>query len=471
MAKNLFLFMLAAMLPVAAAAQRDYSTYYNNLPVELNQPTAPQIADRTVSLSDFGAVGDGATLCTDAFSRAIKQLAAEGGGHLNVPDGVWLTGPIVLLSGIDLHLSDNATILFSPDATLYSPQPGRKHLRGRYHSAITAENQTNIAITGNGLIDGNGNFWRPVKRAKQSDEEWKAYLRQGGTVSEKGDFFFPMAPEGEKADFLESKRNDLIRLYKCKNILIEGVTVQNSPRFHIHPYYCEDMIIDGATVRSRWNAQNADGIDLTNCQRVLVVNTTVDTGDDGICMKGGQGQAGVKAGPVKDVLVENCRVYHAHGGFTIGSDCAGGMENIVVRHCTYSGTDVGLRFKSGIDRGGRTRNVFCEDIFMSNIAGEAIIFENTYVNKDVRFMMGGGTDIDSTRIFLPDFTDVHINNVVCRGAETGILMRGVPQAYIHDLTLSNITISEARKPTEFSYARGIRMTNVRVNGKEVESLP
>lgn len=269
-----------------------------------------------------------------------------------------------------------------------------------------------------------------------------------------------------KYDALEKLRNDLIRIYRCKNVLLQGVTFQNSPRFHVHPYYCENVIMDGIVVRSPWNAQNADGIDLTNCRQVLIVNTTVDTGDDGICMKGGQGASGKEAGPVSDVLIKNCRVYHAHGGFTIGSDCSGGMKNIVVRNCTYNGTDVGLRFKSGMDRGGKTENVYCDSIYMSNIKGEAIIFENTYVNKDVKFMMGNGTDIDSTKIFLPDFTDVHISNVVCRGAETGILLRGIPQAFIHDITFKNVTISEARKPYSSEYAKGIVLDNVKVNGEK-----
>ena len=379
------------------------------MPVQIAQASAPSIPDYRVSVKDFGAKGDGATLDTEAFTKAIAAVDAKGGGHVDVPAGVYLLGPIELKSHIDLHLSQNATLYFSPDASLYVQKEGAKSTRGRVRSAISAEQCTDISITGGGLIDGMGNYWRPVKRSKQSDEEWKNYVKQGGTVTKDGNFFFPKAPEGMKYDALEKLRNDLIRIYRCKNVLLQGVTFQNSPRFHVHPYYCENVIMDGIVVRSPWNAQNADGIDLTNCRQVLIVNTTVDTGDDGICMKGGQGASGKEAGPVSDVLIKNCRVYHAHGGFTIGSDCSGGMKNIVVRNCTYNGTDVGLRFKSGMDRGGKTENVFCDSIYMSNIRGEAIIFENTYVNKDVKFMMGNGTDIDSTKIFLPDFTDVHIS--------------------------------------------------------------
>lgn len=462
----LLLLACGLSLPASAAGQDGYSSYYTNMPVQMAQASAPSIPDYRVSVKDFGAKGDGATLDTEAFTKAIAAVEAKGGGHVDVPAGVYLLGPIELKSHIDLHLSQNATLYFSPDASLYVQKEGAKSTRGRVRSAISAEQCTDISITGGGLIDGMGNYWRPVKRSKQSDEEWKNYVKQGGTVTKDGNFFFPKAPEGMKYDALEKLRNDLIRIYRCKNVLLQGVTFQNSPRFHVHPYYCENVIMDGIVVRSPWNAQNADGIDLTNCRQVLIVNTTVDTGDDGICMKGGQGASGKKAGPVSDVLIKNCRVYHAHGGFTIGSDCSGGMKNIVVRNCTYNGTDVGLRFKSGMDRGGKTENVFCDSIYMSNIRGEAIIFENTYVNKDVKFMMGNGTDIDSTKIFLPDFTDVHISNVVCRGAETGILLRGIPQAFIHDITFKNVTISEARKPYSSEYAKGIVLDNVKVNGEE-----
>lgn len=458
-------------LPAVAANEKaDYSSYYTNLPTPVKQVQAPVIPDYRVSVADYGAKGDGCTLATDAFRKAIEAVSERGGGHVDVPAGVYLTGPIKLKSHVDLHLDRNATILFSRDVKLFAADPNEKNMRGRYESGITAERATDISITGSGLVDGSGNFWRPVKRDKQSDWEWKKYVKQGGTVTDDGKFFFPKAPEGDKVDALDKGRNDLVRIYRCKNVLLEGVTFQNSPRFHIHPYYCDNVIMDGITVRSPWNAQNADGIDLTNCTRCLIVNTTVDTGDDGICMKGGQGAAGVKAGPVSDILIENCRVYHAHGGFTIGSDCSGGMQNIVVRNCTYSGTDVGLRFKSGLDRGGKTRNVYCENIFMSNIAGEAIIFENTYVNKDVKFMMGKGSDIDSSRIFLPDFTDVHISNVVCRNAETGILVRGVEQALVHDITFKNIVITGAKKATEFSYCHNLEMDNVSINGSKVKNV-
>ena len=140
------------------------------------------------------------------------------------------------------------------------------------------------------------------------------------------------------------------------------------------------------------------------------------------------------------------------------------MKNIIVRNCTFNGTDTGLRFKSGMDRGGKTENVFCDSIYMSNIKNEAIIFENTYVNKDVNFQMGNGSDIDSSKIFKPDFTDVHISNVVCHSAGAGIVLRGIPQALIHDITLTNVNISGAHELWSSENTKNIVLKNVKVNG-------
>ena len=469
--------LLVAMHPVHAANSGKttnslYSSCYDNLPVALARPAAPDIPERRLSIADFGANGDGVSLNTEVFAAAINRLHALGGGHLNVPAGIYLTGPIRLLSNIDLHLDDNATILFSPDKSLYLADDPDGRLRGRCQSLLTVDSAHDVAITGGGIVDGNGKYWRPVKHGKMSDTEWNRFLAMGGEVTDDGSLWYPFHLKGQQEVFpsrekVASRRNDLLRILDSKRILLQGVTFQNSPRFHVHPYFSQDIIIDGITVRSPWNAQNSDGIDLTNVQRALIVNTTVNVGDDGLCMKGGVGSEGVGHGPVKDILIDNCRVYHAHGGFVIGSDCSGGMENIVVRHCTFSGTDVGLRFKSGEGRGGLTHNVFLDSIYMSDITQQAIIFENTYVDRSVQ----QSAKKQSANGYLPDFTDVHFSNVFCREANTGLLLRGIPSAYIHGLSFCNVVISEASTPFSFTCARDISFDNVVINGNKIGSLP
>ena len=422
---------LMVMAFVALTAQAaDYKHYYQNLPVEMTQVSAPTIPDRAVLLADYGATGDGKTVNTEAFRKAISALDKQGGGRLIVGPGIYITGPISLKSNIDLHLERGAVIMASEDKRLYlNDDP-----TARVKPLISASKRQNIAITGEGCIDGNGAQWRPVKRTKVSDVEWKQFLNMGGTVASDGQLWFPfnlkhaenIADTPEKQ---ESMRADLVRITDCQNVLLEGVTFQNSPRFHVHPVRCQNLILDGITVRCPWNAQNGDAIDLSNCRTALIVNSIVDAGDDGICMKGGSGPSGIKDGPCRDILIQDNTVYHAHGGFVIGSDVSGGMENIVVRRCQFAGTDTGLRFKSGVGRGGTTSNIHISDIVMTDITQQAIVFECTYIDRKYAPHTGDDTDKQEVNYagskFAPDFRDIHINRVVCHNVPVAIKSIGL----------------------------------------------
>ena len=308
---------------VSALQAQDYSTYYQNLPVKVAQVSVPTFPANEVTITKFGAVGDGQTLCTEAFRKAISQLTKQGGGTVQVPAGVWLTGPIALKSNIRLNLAHGAIIFFSADKRLYIDEDGKS---SRVNPCIRASKCKNIAITGHGIIDGNGAEWRPVKRSKVSDVEWKGFIERLGGVeqTDKGLWY----PWNHKAGYeniadtpekQEDMRNDLFRPTDCENILLQGVTFQNAPRFHVHPCYSSNIIIDGITVRCPWNAQNGDGIDLSDCHRAIIVNSTVDVGDDGLCMKSGGEKKGLPWG-CEDILIMSNTVFHAHGGFVIGSE-------------------------------------------------------------------------------------------------------------------------------------------------------
>ncbi len=423
-----------------------YDCFYRDLPCEVKAIEPVVIPDKAVSITDFGAIGNGTTLCTEAFQKAIDQLTRQGGGKVVVPEGVWLTGPIVLKENIELRVEQNAIICFSPDKSLYKQDEGR---RGRVQPCISASKCRNIAITGKGVIDGNGQQWRPVKRSKMSDVEWKQYQSMGGEVTDDGSLWYPWKLKSGYPDIAktakaqEGRRNDLIRLEECKNIFIEGVTIQNSPRFHLHPCFCENIIIDGVNVQSEWNVQNADGIDLSDCHRALIVNSRVSVGDDGICMKSGNDRNDLEGRlyGCEDIIVENNTVNHAHGGFVFGSETVGGMCRMVVRHNTFSGTDVGLRFKSAVGRGGRSEKIFISDIMMNDISGEAISFQCNYVN-----MPAGGNQqervlTEQEKVRSPQFEDIHISNVVCRGCKTGIKAMGIKGLdCVKDITLEDCSI-------------------------------
>ncbi len=432
-----------------------YEKYYQNLPVEMVEPALPSIPEYTVTLTDFGAVGDGMVDNTQAFTKAISALNKKGGGHLVVPAGIWLTGPISLKSHIDLHLERNALVLLTPDRSA--------HLKdGKAVSGISASKRTDISITGEGIIDGNGEWWRGVKRTKVSDTEWNAFKRMGGTVTPKGDLWYPFDLNSfgniaGTAEAQEKMRTHLIRFTDCERVLVQGVTIQNSPKFHLVPQRCREVVIDGVNVRCPWNAQNGDGIDIGQCKNVLIVNNTVDVGDDGICMKGGAGAEALKHGPCENILIEDNTVFHAHGGFVIGSEFSGGMVKIVVRNNTFSGTDTGLRFKSAPERGGKTQDIWISDIYMSDIQGEAVVFETSYADRPVGRDDAVAAETDA---FVPDFQDIHISNVVCRDARVGVKASGTLQM-IHDITLQDCIFFYTEEASRIDDPRMLQLDNVR----------
>ena len=266
--KKIIISLLTLLAVTAVQANNDYAKYYQNLPVQMPQPTLPTIPDNQVSILDCGGKGDGLTLNTEAFAKAISQLNKQGGGHLNVPAGIYLTGLISLKDNIDLHLEKNAIIVFSEDKNdliKIDKTTGAKELRAA--TAITASKRKNISITGEGTIDGNGEWWRAVKRGKVSDVEWKQFQEMGGSVSAKGDLWYPfnLKHQPNVASTMEEQekyRNHMIRFTDCQNVLVQGVTLLNSPRFHIIPTRCQNVIIDGITVKCPWNAQNGDAIDI-----------------------------------------------------------------------------------------------------------------------------------------------------------------------------------------------------------------
>lgn len=442
---RLFLQLAIVMLSGINTWAGDYEKYYQQLPTAITHVEPFTIPANEVRMTDFGGMGDGVTLNTEAFSKAISRLNKLGGGRLIIPDGIWLTGPISLKDNIELHVEKNAIIYFSPDKRLYIPQSSDSE---RALPCIRASKRTNIAITGQGIIDGNGSQWRPVKRNKQSDAEWKQYLSIGGTVTDNGTLWYPWQMKNGYPDIAatpqeqENMRNDLIRLTECTNVLIEGVTFQNAPRFHVHPCNCRNVIVDGITVRCPWNAQNGDAIDFSDVNVGLIVNCTVDAGDDGICMKSSAAKQGAPANGCEDIVIQDNTVFHAHGGFVLGSNTTSGIRRIVVRHNRFSGTDTGLRFKSSIGRGGKTEQLYISDIVMSDIKDEAIVFQCDYTDKPA----GGNTKessplTEAKRKHVPDFQDIHIYRVTCQGCETGIKAEGIKGLQcVHDISITDCTI-------------------------------
>ncbi len=354
-------------------------------------------------------------------------------------------------------------------------------------------NLENIAITGTGIIDGNGGAWRMVKRDKLTETQWKNLVASGGIVKADGKMWYPsektlkgsntknagVIEAGKTAadydDIKDFLRPNLLVLTGCKKILLEGVTFQNSPAWNLHPLLCEDLTLRNLQVKNPWFAQNGDGVDVESCKNVLIEGSTFDVGDDGICIKSGRDEAGRKRGiPTENVIVRNNVVYHAHGGFVIGSEMSGGAKNIWVYNCSFIGTDIGLRFKTTRGRGGVVENIFINNINMIDIPGEAILFDMYYAAVDPVPLAGEKREAIKTVTVpvteaTPQFRNFYIKDVVANGAEKAIFFRGLPEMNIKDIYLENVTI-KAKKGIEIIEATGIFLKNINIIAENTSPL-
>lgn len=484
MRKTILLFLcLSAVL--CLKAQNPYKQYTDNLPFKMAEVKAPVIPDAKVSLKDFGADPTGKQLCTDAFAKAIDQLYKMGGGHLVVPRGVWQTGPVVLRSNIDLHLEAGAVIQFAADENLYPLI--KTSFEGldtrRCQSPLSANGATNISITGHGVIDGNGQYWRPVKHSKVTEGHWKRLLAIPGSQEMKKDYWVPSAgyakgEEGANMNVPAAQTEEewqavkrflrpvMVSLVNCKNVLLEGVIFQNSPAWNLHPLMCQNIIIDNVLVRNPAYAQNGDALDLESRTNALIVNSRFDAGDDGICIKSGKDADGRRRGiPCANVVVDGCTVFAGHGGFVVGSEMSGGVKNIKVANCQFVGTDVGLRFKSTRGRGGIVENIFIDGISMTDIETYALTFNMYYGGKSVTETLASGSQKEAEYMPVteetPIFRNIDIRNVVCHNAGYAMEFNGLPEMPINGITLKDIDIT-AKKDATFQYCKGIKKDNVNI---------
>ena len=457
--RNLFTLLCLALTLGAQAQDNPYRAYTRQLPFSMPEVAAPVFPKKTVSLTRYGAKGDGKTLCTEAFSRAIDELSRQGGGRLSIPQGVWFTGPIVLKSHVDLHLEKGAVILFSGDMDLYPviETNYEGELRKHCQSPVSAVGQTDIAITGQGIIDGNGICWRPLKKEKVTEGQWKKFTSKGGV--------FPRSTMWYPSEERVKMRPVLLYLESCRNVLLQGVTFQNSPNWCLHPLLCENLIVDQVMVRNPAYAQNGDAIDVESCRNVLVVNSSFDAGDDGICLKSGRDEQGRRRGrPTENVVVDGCTVFNGHGGFVVGSEMSGGVRNIWVNDCQFLGTDAGLRFKSCRGRGGVVENIYIRNISMADILGDAVTFDLFYGGKSVIEQLESGERINNIAAEpvgegTPVFRNIDIQHVVCRGAHRALWFNGLPEMPISDIRLSDIII-QADEPGDFFNCKNITKKNV-----------
>lgn len=483
------IFIASSSVYAQKAKQPVYS--WTNLPVIAKTSFK---AD-TISIVKYGAKNDGFSLSTKAINDAIVACNKKGGGVVLVPKGMWITGPIELKSNVNLHLQKNAILQFTRDFSQYalvaSNWEGLPQMRNQ--SPLWATNQTNIAVTGFGIIDGAGDAWRMVKKSKLNETQWSALVASGGVLSDDKKTWYPTQQSLDAAklknpgeitkdktpefyasikDFL---RPNLLVFTSCKKILLEGVTFQNSPAWNIHPLMCEDLTVRNVYAKNPWYAQNGDGIDLESCKNVLIEGSTFDVGDDGICIKSGRDAAGRKRGmPTENVIIRNSTVYHAHGGFVIGSEMSGGAKNIFVSDCSFIGTDIGLRFKTTRGRGGVVEKIFVKNINMTGIVGEAILFDMYYAAVDPIPLKGDKREAIKVELLpvteeTPVFRDFHISDVVCDGASKALFIRGLPELSISNISINNLNI-KSNEGIDIQEAKNISLTNININSSNTNPL-
>ena len=379
----------------------------------------PQIPDRAFVISEYGAHGDGTTSSTDAISKTIAACRAAGGGTVVIPAGKFLTGPIKLASKINLRV--DGTLLLTDAAEAY-PVASNRHVH-----AISAENCTDIAITGKGTIDGQGEKW------------WVAFRKIKG------------APQQNA----EPRRPNLVDLNKCQRVLVQDVTLKDSPNFHLVPGNCTDVTVEGITITAPADAPNTDGIDPSG-HNFLFARCTIDVGDDNIAVKpGGKPTNGPSC---ENFTVTDCTFKHGHG-MSIGGQTPGGMRHMVVRNCTFDGTDAGIRMKAPRGNGGLVEDLLYENLTMKNV--KVPIFITSYYPNNTTPKEPDKDAPQPVTATTPLWRNIHIRNLTATDCPEAGRIFGLPESPIQDLVLENVRIT-AKKGMSICNAKGVELRDTTV---------
>ena len=497
------LLLVAAVLGACSSApqyqttkQRDIDALTKAASFEMPKVKVPSFPNRTYNVLDYGADPTGVVLATEAIQKAIDECTEAGGGTVVIPAGIYTTAPLTLKSNVRLYTEKNSFIIFSHDLDLYEIYD--EWFEGiptkRCTSPLNARGAENIAITGHGTFNGNGDWWRPLKKSKMAPGQWKKHLQEkGGVVTEK-DIWYPDSASILAQSYCVDQnvpvitddslwqvvksflRPVMLHFVDCKGILLEGVTFENSPAWNLHPMCCENLILRDLNVRNPWYSQNGDGVDVESCKNVVISRCSFDVGDDAICMKSGKDKPGRDRGiPTENVVVDDCVVYHGHGGFVCGSEMSGGIKNVQVSNNLYIGTDVGLRFKSTRGRGGVVENIYIRDVNMANIPNEGLLFDLFYGGKgageetEEELAARMNAEAPEASEETPAFKNIVIENVTGKNIKRAIYFNGLPEMKIQNVTLRNITMN-ATEGALFRQTNGLVIDNVNIQAQKGEAF-
>jgi polygalacturonase len=431
---------------------------WNHVPDILSRIVPPDFPAKDFQITEFGAIGDGKTDCTNAFKKAIDTCYAAGGGRVVVPEGIYLTGAIHLKSNVNLHIMKEATILFSKNTKQYLPVVLTR-FEGvecmNYSPFIYTYDQQNIAITGQGTLDGQADSasWWPW--AGKSDYGWSERSPNHNADRE---LLFRMAEEGVpvperifgEGHFL---RVNFIQFYKCKNILIDGITIKRSPMWEIHPVLCENMTVQHITVTS--HGPNNDGCNPESSKDVLIKNCYFDTGDDCIAIKSGRNADGRRINVASEnIVIQGCTMKDGHGGVVIGSEISGNCRNVFAEDCVMDSPNLerALRIKSNSLRGGIVENIFMRNITVGEVS-DAVI--------RIFFYYGEG-DVGQ---YTPIVRNIYLKNITSQKSKYALLFEGYERSPISNINLEKCDFKGVAKGNVLNYVLDLNMKDVYINGE------
>jgi len=418
-------------------------------PFDMPEIREPIFPNRTIDIRDFGAVPGGIEKNTKAIAAGIAACAKAGGGTVLIPAGVWLTGPIHLKSNVNLHIVKGAELRFSTDFDDYLPVVFTRY-EGlecyNYSPLIYARDCENVAVTGEGKLDGRCKaLWDAREKYNSGTEKLYEMASKGVPVRDR---IF-----GGEEYFL---RPNFVEFVNCKGVLVEGLTIGSGPMWTLHPVYCRGVIVRGVTFINE--GPNNDGIGPDSCNGVLIQDCGFDTNDDAIAIKSGRDADGWRVGRAcENIIVRHCRFglgKKCDGVVSIGSEMSGDVRNVFIHDCTFDGTVRGIRIKSKRGRGGIVENIWLKNITMGDVGSDALLLNMFY-----------GSGVASASKKAPVFRNIYVENLSCKNTRAAIVIRGLPEKPIEDVTLENISI-QAERGLRCSDARGLKVINVNINPQQ-----
>lgn len=435
------------------------------VPQILARIKAPTFPARSFDVTRYGAKGDARVDCTEAIRKAIEACNRAGGGRVVFPAGQFRTGAIHLKSNVNLHVTKDATIKFDPDPMKYLPVVSTRW-EGmelmNYSPFIYAFEQKNIAITGEGTLDGQASceYWWPW--AGRQACGWKPGAGSARAARTK---LMEMVASGTPVNqrvFGDGGylRPNFIQPHRCQNVLIEGVTLRNSPMWQLHPLLCTNVIVRRVNIERESPATdatgpNTDGCDPESCKDVLIEDCVFVTGDDCIAIKSGRNDDGRRvAVPSENLIIRGCQMKDGHGGITLGSEISAGVRNVFAMNCKMSSPrlDHGLRFKNNAVRGGVLENIFCRDITIGEVRHAAITVDFNY-------------EEGAKGNYTPVLRNLQVKNLTSGKSQYAMDLQGFENAPIMDVHLDNCTFDNAARESILKNVKNLTFNNVRVNGK------